>query len=185
MKPQLIQQVSFEFARAVEDLVSVKNFRISEIACEFDLFAKDVRSKDQAVETLVLNFGPLLSERNLGEKSSMRSKRETVQLAIELLDQQRYWECHEVLEEIWHVEKDSTEKSVQQGIILVVSALVHAQKNDNDVCLGMFVRAMNMLNEWRRQDYHGLDVGSLKKYVKDTLESGHISFPEIAKVASR
>ena len=163
----------------------MKNFRISGIAIEFDIFAKDVQSKDQAVKVLVLHFGPLLNERNLGEQSTVRSKRETVQLAIELFDQERYWECHEVLEEIWRKENDTIEKSVQQGVILVASALVHAQKNENDVCLGIFARAMKKLNEWQKQDYLGLDISLLKRYLEDTLERGQISFPRMVKDISR
>ena len=186
MKPQQIKQISYEFVSEVEGFgVSVKNFRISGIAIEFDIFAKDVRSKDQAVKMLVLCFGPLLNERNLGEQSTMLSKRETMQLAIELFDQQRYWECHEVLEEIWRKENDPIEKSVLQGVILVASALVHAQKYENDVCLGIFVRALKKLNEWQKHGYHGLDISSLKKYLKDTLENGQISFPKMATDISR
>jgi len=186
LKPQQIKQISYEFVRVVEGFgVSVKNFRISGIAIEFDIFANNVRSKDQAVKLLVLRFGPLLNERNLGEQSTMLSKRETVQLAIELFDQERYWECHEVLEEIWRNENDPIEKSVLQGVILVASALVHAQKSENDVCLGIFARAMKKLNEWQKQDYHGLDISLLKRYLKDTLESGQISFPRMANDISR
>ena len=181
MKPAELAYVSSEISKIVERFdVSLKNFRISEVAIEFDLFVKDADMKNQAEKALVTNFAPLLSERNLGEQTIARGKTATVESAIELLNQQRYWECHEVLEEIWRKEKDPSEKSLQQGVILVASALVHAQKNEDMVCLGMLSRSVKKLDAWEKQDYYGLNVGSLKQYIADTLESGRISFPKMA-----
>ena len=180
-KPHQIKQISSEFTAEAEKFgVSLKNFRISETAVEFDMFANDMQLKDQTDKALTLKFGRSLSERNLGEEMIPLGKSETVNVAVELFNQQRYWECHEVMEGIWHKEKNPIERDVQQGVILAASALVHAQKNENDVCLSMFARALKKLNVWEKQDYHRMDIGSLKKQIRDMLESGQISYPRIS-----
>ncbi len=96
--------------------ISLKNFRISEVAIEFDLFTKEAESEKYAVKALVSEYGSLLSERNLSqEQAEVPSKQVTVQLGIELFNEQRYWECHEAIEDIWRNEKNPVERDTPAG----------------------------------------------------------------------
>ena len=180
-RPQQIKEISSEFSKVTERFdTPLKNFRISEIAIEFDLFAKDAESEKQAVKALVSEYGLLLSERNLNEAIPyIQSKQATVQFVIELFNEQRYWECHEVMESIWREEEVPAEKNLQHGVILAVSALVHAQKNESDVCFGMIPRTLEKLSRWEKRDYLGLNVDLLRNRLEEMLETRHILFQKI------
>ena len=179
--PQQIRDISSEFSKVTERFgTPLKNFRISEIAIEFDLFAKDVESEKGAVNALVSEYGSLLSERNLSEAIPyIQSKQAAVQFVIELFNEQRYWECHEVMEGIWREEKVPAEKDLQQGVILAVSALVHAQKDESDVCFGMIPRTLKKMSRWEKRDYLGLNVDLLRNRLEGMLETRHVLFQKI------
>ncbi|MGA2874111.1 MAG: DUF309 domain-containing protein [Nitrososphaerales archaeon] len=180
-RPHQIREISIGFSKTAERFdTSLKNFRISEVAIEFDLFVKDVGSKKQAVEALVSEHGSLLSERNLSkELVEVQDKQATVKLVIELFNEQRYWDCHEAMEGIWRKEKDPVEKDLQQGVILAASALVHAQKSEEDVCFGMLPRTLEKLSSFEKQYYLGLNVDLLKNHLQEMLETRRILFRRI------
>ena len=180
-RPQQIKEISSEFSKVVERFSTpLKNFRISEIAIEFDLFAKDAESEKEAVKALVSECGSLLSERNLSEAFPyVQSKQAAVQFVIELFNEQRYWECHEVMEGVWREEKVPAEKDLQQGVILAVSALVHAQKDEGVVCFGMIPRTLKKLSRWEKGDYLGLSVNLLRNRLEEMLETRRIIFQKI------
>ncbi len=163
-------QLLIEFREKTEESGSVvKNLRVTEKAVEFDLYVPDDSSKKKALEQLTMDFGRLLNERDLQENegtispSLFQSKEETIKLSVDLFNEQRYWECHETMEQIWRREKNKDEKDVQQGFILAASALVHYQKNENDVCLGMIPRTLARLERWKEPKYFYLNVRVLKE----------------------
>jgi hypothetical protein len=145
----------------------VKNVRITETAIEFDLFALDRERKEKTVRTLESEFGRETSERDLAlEAPPVEDKKEVVNRCIELFNDQRYWECHETLEQIWRAEPKGAEKEVQQGIILAASALVHFQRNEDEVCLGMIPRTLSKLERWNERMYYEIDVDLLKAQLR-------------------
>jgi uncharacterized protein len=180
-KPEQVSKISSDLTRMVEPFrVSLKNVRISDVAIEFDLFAKDPESKERAVRALASDCGRLLGERNLSEETTHdATKSEVVQSWIKLFNEQRFWECHEVMEIVWRKESAPAEKSLQQGMILAASALVHAQKNESGVCLGMLPRTLERLNRWEKRDYYGLDVELLRNYLEQIVETRYIQFQKI------
>lgn len=164
--------------------VHVNNFRVTQLAIEFDLFVDDVSLKDNALRILTSAFGPLLDVRDLTEEGSNHTrevprKEDVVRTSVELFNQQRYWECHEVLELIWREEKNQNEKDLLQGIILAASALVHAQKNELAVCFGMIPRALVKLDQWKQTNYFSINVNYLKAMLRNMLQSRRISFQVI------
>jgi hypothetical protein len=54
---------------------------------------------------------------------------------------------------------------------LVAAALVHYQKNENDICLSILDRATKKLRATSEQYYHGIDVDRLKSIVAGILAS--------------
>jgi uncharacterized protein len=180
-RPHQIREISIGLSKTAERFdTSLKNFRISEVAIEFDLFVKDAGSEKQAVKALVSEHSSLLSERNLSQELvDVQDKQATVKLAIKLFNEQRYWECHEAMEGIWRKEKDPAEKNLQQGVILAASALVHAQKDEEDVCFGMLPRTFEKLSFFEKQYYLGLNVDLLKNHLQEMLETRRILFQRI------
>lgn len=161
----------------------VKNFRITEVAIEFDLFVPDHTSKDSSIRVLVAEYGKILSERDLTNDSpSVEVKGNVAKMSIELFNEQRYWECHETLEQIWRKETDPAEKAVQQGVILAASALVHAQKNEEDVCFGMIPRALEKLDKWKEVSYYSLDTKQLKDALRRMIETRNIEYVKLSSV---
>lgn len=159
----------------------VKNLRITERALEFDLYVPDESSKERSLEKLSRDFGNILNEKEITqergaqkEPTLFQSKEETIKLGVELFNEQRFWECHETIEEIWRREVDRAEKEVQQGFILAASALVHHQRNEDNVCLGMIPRALAKLESWAEPSYYSLNVNLLKDRLKRILESKKI-----------
>ena len=150
----------------------VKNLRVTEKAIEFDLYVPSEDSKKKSLEELELEFGRQLSEKDLefDDSSPKEDKKITIKNSIDLFNEQRYWECHETLEQVWRKEQKGAEKDVQQGVILAASALVHHQKGEDDVCLGMIPRTLAKLGAWKEKTYYMLDVDNLKEQLENILK---------------
>ncbi len=160
----------------------VKNLRITTNAIEFDLYCTDEVSKGNSLNALVSGLGNLLSEKDLqvagdyeASYSIYHDKARTVDLCIELFNEERYWECHETLEQIWRSELKGREKDVQQGIILAASALVHFKKDEIDVCLRMIPRALEKLASWSDSKYYNLDVDRLRQDLNRILATRKVA----------
>ncbi|MGI0011773.1 MAG: DUF309 domain-containing protein, partial [Nitrosopumilaceae archaeon] len=63
------------------------------------------------------------------------------------------------------------EKNLIQGIILVAAALVHYQKNENEICLSIFNRALEKIGNAKGK-YHKIDVDALRNKISSMLHTG-------------
>jgi uncharacterized protein len=183
--PKQTLPLMIEFRKKVDPLGAVvKNMRVTQVAIEFDLYANEKSSMEKSVGVLSKDYGDMLLDRDLtAEETSFptlyRDKVETVKESVELFNEQRYWECHEAMEQIWRRETNPTEKSVQQGLILAASALVHAQKDEDAICLGMIPRTLAKLAVWKDDAYYSLDVALLKQRLQEILTTGKVAYPKI------
>jgi uncharacterized protein len=183
--PKQTLPLMIEFRKMVDGLgVVVKNMRVTEVAIEFDLYATDKAAMERSVSELSKQYGEVLLDRDLTDEEMKfpalyKDKVETVKESVDLFNEQRYWECHEAMEQIWRRETNTTEKSVQQGMILSASALVHAQKDEEKICLGMIPRTLAKLDAWKEETYYALNVGRLRRVMEEMLESGKVTFPKI------
>ncbi|HYB03556.1 MAG TPA: DUF309 domain-containing protein [Nitrososphaerales archaeon] len=183
--PKQTLPLMIEFRKKVDSLGAVvKNMRVTEVAIEFDLYAVNKETMGKAVGSLSREYGNVLLDRDLtAEETSFptlyKDKVETVKESVDLFNEQRYWECHEAMEQIWRREPNPTEKAVQQGMILAASALVHAQKDEDAICLGMIPRTLTKLSLWKEDKYYALNVAMLKQDMEGILQSGKISYPKI------
>jgi uncharacterized protein len=135
-------------------------------ALEVDVFAPSVPD----LELFVAAVEPLAKvefTRNLDEATSFKPKE-----ARRYFNAERYWECHEVLESVWRPAKGE-EKSLVQAVILVCAALVHEQRGQRDVALGIYGRALPQI-AWSGMRYHGIDVPSLRRHVERSLAKGEL-----------
>jgi len=183
--PKQTLPLMIEFRKKVDKVGTVvKNMRITDVAIEFDLYANDKSSMEKSVTELSEDYGSVLLDRDLtAEDTSFptlyHDKEETVKESIQLFNEQRYWECHEALEQIWRRETNPTEKALQQGVILSASALVHGQKDEDAICIRMIPSALTRLNQWKEGSYYSLNVDLLKKSMEEILKSGKITYPKI------
>ncbi len=178
LSPKDIKNTSTELTDVGKELgVSIKNLRIGAQAIEFDLFSKDAASREKALVALENRFGKILTQRNLLEDPPPRGKEVVVNSAKELFNEQRFWECHETLEQVWRGESKGKEKDVQQGIILAASAFVHSQKDEDRVCLGMIPRALAKLESWAEGNYYSFDVAKLKQSLNEIARSRKVKYP--------
>lgn len=164
--------------------VTVRNLRITQFAVEFDLFSNNISTEKAALRDLVAAYGPLLDAREIKEErnthfQSIVKKEEILKTFIKLFNEERYWECHEKLEQIWRQERDAREKDLLQGLILGSSALVHAQKNEVEVCLRMIEKSLAKLERWEETSYYGLNVAHLRSIMRDIHRTGNISLEMI------
>jgi hypothetical protein len=89
---------------------------------------------------------------------------EVLSKARVLFNNERYWECHEVLEGIWR-QKQGGEKRLLQGIILVCAAMVHHQKGEEAVALSVLNRAARLL-DFPSDEYGGINLSRLRQDVQ-------------------
>ena len=99
-------------------------------------------------------------------------KEEAVSLGISYFNEERFWECHEVLEGVWKT-IDGDEKKLVNGLILVAAGLVHYQKDEDDTCISIFKRALEKLQN-SKGTYHKIDIDRIKKLVTEMINSNEI-----------
>ena len=149
--------------------VTIRDTRVSRKFLEFD-----VSINKENLDELLAKMKPL------GELDHAKPvieeeipKEDAIKEGISYFNDERFWECHEVFEGVWKkcVEQ---EKILVQGIILVAAALVHYQKNENQICLSILNRALLKLGNAPGQ-YNNIDVDSLRNKVNEIITSGKIT----------
>lgn len=150
----------------------IRDARVSKKYLEFDV-SIDRERLDLLIEKL-RPIGDLDHARHLVEEKM--EKNEALDSAIFYFNNERFWECHEVLEGVWKKTYEG-EKDLVQGIILVAAALVHYQKYENEICISIMRRAMEKLASATGK-YHGIDIDKFKEKVSAMIKAGNIgTFP--------
>ncbi len=156
-------------ARSLDDAV-IRDTKISARYIEFDTTVE--AAVLQQFLAKLASIAPVamfteVVERPLG-------KDEAIEHAKSLFNEERYWECHEVLEGVWK-KSSGREKHFLQGIILTCAGFVHSQKDEDDVCLSVLGRSMEKLKAMDG-NYHGIDAEKFMQAVSDILKTGRIQF---------
>jgi Domain of unknown function (DUF309) len=141
-------------------------------ALEVDLFTPSVQDFQLFVATLE-PLSKVEFTKNLDEAPPFKPKEEVLEEAKGYFNAERYWECHETLESVWRPAKGD-EKSLVQGIILVCAALVHEQRGEREVALGIYKRALPQI-AWQELTYHGIDIPHFRRNVEHALAEGKLS----------
>jgi len=148
---------------------AIGNLRVSSQAVEFDLFAKDAGELEARKSALDSRIGTMVTLKPLDQPPPPpRGKLEVLGEGIQLFNQERFWECHEVLEQIWHPSK-GIERDIIQGLILTAAALVHAQKDENDISIRMLNKAMAKLGT--QETYNGINLDQVRLNIGRMLKS--------------
>lgn len=149
----------------------IRDARVASAHIEFD-----VGIEKEEIDKLLDKFKKIAPIKRCIEITERdMSKDEAVEYARILFNEERYWEAHEVLEGVW---KDSNgdEKLTVQGIILVCAALVHMQKDDNEVGYAILKRALPKLV---MDKYKEIDVRMIKNKAEEMITNKRVEFFKI------
>lgn len=148
---------------------TIRDTRVSKKYLEFD-----VSIPKEQLDLLVDKLEPIgkLDEARYIVEEKLE-KKEAIENAKFYFNNERFWECHEVLESVWKKTCEG-EKDLVQGIILVAAAFVHYQKNENEICLSIMNRAMGNLKS-ATGIYYGINVNEFKRKSSDIIKTGNIT----------
>ncbi len=153
----------------VEPEASIRDARVSKKYIEFDISVpedKDIGPTAARFEVI----GPLASYEEIMER--YMEKNEAILRAVQLFNDERYWEAHEALEYVWK-NSTGTEKEILNGIILVAAAFVHDEKDEQDICISILHRAKRKLD--RTSDkYYGIDIIKIVEILSAIINTGHV-----------
>jgi len=164
--PRDVKMLQAKIRELLGSADKIGNLRISTSAIEFDLFAEQT-DINRSKSLLEAKISKVVTLRLIDFRASARGEEETLREGIDLFNQERFWEAHELLEEIWHP-ATGVERDIIQGLILTAAALVHYQKNENAVCVSILGRAMEKLGGF--DNFKGLDVKRLRAGIEKTLK---------------
>ena len=150
------------------DLI-LRDCRISKKYVEIDTSIQQ-SSLDQLIEKLS-PIGPLDHAKHVVEE--IVEKEQAISDGISYFNNERFWECHEILEGVWK-NCDGNEKFLVQGLILVAAGLVHYQKDEDLVCISIFNRALEKLENSNGQ-YHDIDIDKIKQTITEMITSKSVS----------
>lgn len=168
-QPSDSSSLSVTAKRLVESSgASVGNLRVSNAAVEFDLFVNEQSAAKVLVPKLASAIGEVKTVRRLDVEEKPLTKQEAVERSVALFNEERFWEAHEVLEQVWRKES-GVEKEILQGLILIAAALVHLQKSRTRVCLSVTKRAYDKLRSHKGR-YFGIELDLLKVKIREGLE---------------
>lgn len=146
--------------------ITIRDMRVSSRYLEFDVSIIKERLDDLVKKLNPL--GPLDHAKHVVEEEI--EKNEAIEKGRYYFNHERFWESHEVLEGAWK-KSEGKEKELIQGIILVAAALVHYQKNENDICLSIFRRALEKIGNSTGK-YHEINVDELRNKVSNMIRTG-------------
>ena len=164
--PKDVKMLEAKIRELLGSADKIGNLRVSTTAIELDLFAapSDLGRTKSLLEGKI---SKVVTLRSLESRISTRAEDEALREGIDLFNQERFWEAHEVLEEIWHPATGADRDTIQ-GLILTAAALVHYQKDEKTVCVSILGRAKEKLG--RLDQFKGLDIGSLRTSIERILE---------------
>lgn len=155
----------------VEPEASIRDARISKKYIEFDTSISegiDVKTIIARIESIA----PLAGYEEIIERHMEKDK--AIARAVQLFNDERYWEAHEVLEYLW---KNATgiEKEILNGIILVAAAFVHDEKGEPNVCISILRRARKKLDPASgSNDYHGINTNRIADMISENINTGKV-----------
>jgi hypothetical protein len=85
-----------------------------------------------------------------------------MQEGLILFNQQKYWECHEALEEIWMEDRNDPVRNVYWAVIQVAAACIHYRDSNLIGAQGMIGKAKEKFKRCR-------DLGVLNSVLNDEL----------------
>lgn len=166
----IVKKVSASRAEIAREIKSkLKNIRLNDIRIasnhvELDLFCEDLEECKKAIGEMF----SIVASRIIGEDKIEDHYNE----ALKLFNDERFWEVHEVLENVWR-RLQGEEKRIVHGIILLAAAMVHAQKERKEVALSLLRRAYEELRPFEI-NHKGFNIAYIKSKISEMIEKNEI-----------
>ena len=157
--PSDVERVASTIRKILGSRESASHFRVATDALEFNMFARDEEELDDRQRRLTQSLFKIVSVKLLDTPLKAVDKEEALAEGVRLFNEERFWECHEVLEQAWHV-SNGVERDAIQSIILTAAAFVHYQKGEEEICLSILKRArakMSLARTYETIDFEGLE----------------------------
>ncbi len=154
----------------VEPEASIRDARVSKKYIEFDISIPEDRDPSQIISRIEV-IAPLASCDEVTERHIEKDK--AIVQAVQLFNEERYWEAHETLEYVWK-NAAGMEKQILNGIILVAAAFVHHQKDEQDICISILHRAKRKFDGTSDRYYYGIDILRIVQLLSDIVHTGRI-----------
>ncbi|HVH14729.1 MAG TPA: DUF309 domain-containing protein, partial [Candidatus Angelobacter sp.] len=117
--PRDVERVAGTIRNILGSRESASHFRVSTNALEFNMFAKDEKELEDRKTLLAQSLFKIVNLKLLDTPPKQVDKEEALTEGIQLFNEERFWECHEALEQAWHVSKGvGVERDAIQSIIL-------------------------------------------------------------------
>ena len=149
--------------------LTLRDCRVSKKYVEFDTTISE-SDLDELIKKLS-SIGQLDHAKRVIEE--IVEKEKAISEGVDYFNNERFWECHEILEGVWK-NCDGNEKFLVQGLILVAAGLVHYQKDEDSICISIFNRALEKL-ENSNGEYHNIDIDRIKKTITEIIDSKNVS----------
>jgi hypothetical protein len=138
--PTDVERVASTIRKILGSRESASHFRVATDALEFNMFARDEEELEDRKRRLTQSLFKIVSVKLLDTPLRIVDKEEALAEGVQLFNTERFWECHEILEQAWHGSK-GVERDAIQSIILTAAAFVHYQKGEEEICLSILRRA--------------------------------------------
>jgi len=171
--PRYVPSNSHELLLRAREITSIMKITIRDMRVSSKYLEFDVSVPKERLEQLIKKLEPIAPlDHTKHVVDEPIEKEEAIEKGRFYFNNERFWEAHEVLEGAWKKSKGK-EKELVQGIILVAAALVHYQKNENDICLSIFNRALEKIGS-SSGIYHMINVDELRNKVSSMIKTGKI-----------
>jgi hypothetical protein len=135
------------------------------------MFAGDEKELDDRKRLLAQSLFKIINLKLLDSTPKVVDKEEALAEGVRLFNEERFWECHEALEQAWHVSK-GVERDAIQAIILTAAAFVHYQKGEDEICMSILRRARTKMTP--AEAYEKIDLKATRKNIDEILGSEKI-----------
>ena len=169
--PKDVEQVAETIRKILGSRESASHFRVGTEAVEFNMFARNEHELEDRKKLLTQRLFRIVNLRLLDTPPKVGDKEEALAEGIQLFNEERFWECHEALEQAWHASM-GVERDAIQSIILTAAAFVHYQKGEDEVCLSILTRARAKMAS--AKSYGMIDLQELERNIDMTLDSEKI-----------
>ncbi len=169
--PKDAERVASTIRKILGSRESASHFRVATDALEFNMFARDEKELDDRQRLLTRSLFKIVNVKLLDTPPKHVNKEEALEEGVQLFNEERFWECHEILEQAWHVSK-GVERDAIQSIILTAAAFVHHQKGEEEICLSILKRARAKMASVKT--YETIDFEGLEKNIDGILDSERI-----------
>ena len=71
---------------------------------------------------------------------------------IELFNSERYWECHEALEDIWLEDRGEPARYVYWAVIQIACCLLHSRDGNLAGAEGMLEKSKDKFRRWEKEE---------------------------------